>query len=62
MNTVTLANFVGGLGALLALAGISGVTSADLQGFVVVVGALVSICAHIWSAIAHKSAVSGSQA
>jgi hypothetical protein len=60
MSQVTTANLVGAFGALLALAGVSGVTSVDVQGFTIVLGALVSVVAHIWSALAHKSATSTS--
>lgn len=58
MNNPGTANLVGGISALLTLAGLTGVTSADVSGFVTVVGSIVSLGAFIWSHIAHKNAVS----
>ena len=61
MNNVAVANSVGALSALLTLAGITGVTSADVSGFVTVLGALISFIAFIWSHIAHKSALAAAK-
>jgi hypothetical protein len=58
MNNPGTANMVGAISALLTLAGLTGITAADVSGFVSVVGAIVSFGAFVWSHIAHKNALS----
>ena len=57
MSQVTLANTVTFLSGLLLLLGVTGVTSADLTGFVNVAAVLVAIASTLWSHFAHRAQV-----
>jgi hypothetical protein len=57
MNQTLAANLTGFLFSVLTLAGATGFTAQDVQGFVTVMGAIVTAACFIWSHLAHKSAV-----
>jgi hypothetical protein len=62
MSQTAAANFTGFLFSALTLAGASGVTASDVQGFVTVVGAIVTAACFIWSHFAHRSEVAAASA
>ena len=55
MSQTAIANFTGFLFSVLTLAGATGVTAADVQGFVTVASAIVTAACFIWSHLAHKN-------
>jgi hypothetical protein len=61
MSQTAVANTAGVLSAILTLAGATGVTAADISGFVTVLGALISAVCFIWSHISHTKAVQVAQ-
>jgi hypothetical protein len=61
MSQTALANTTGVLFSLLTLAGATGVTSQDVQGFVTVIGAIVTAACFIWSHLSHRSAIAAAQ-
>jgi hypothetical protein len=61
MSQTAVANTAGVLSAVLTLAGTTGITAADISGFVTVVGALIAAVCFIWSHISHTKAVAAAQ-
>jgi hypothetical protein len=57
MSQTAVANTVGFLFSALTLAGATGITAQDVQGFVTVIGAIVTAACFIWSHISHRSAL-----
>ncbi len=57
MTSVAKANSVGFISALLVLGGLTGVTSADVTGFVNVILGIVTLVSIVWSHFAHKAEV-----
>lgn len=57
MDTTTTANIVAFFGTVFTLLGVSGVTSADVSGFVNVIVGLITLASILVGHIAHKNAV-----
>jgi len=57
MDTTQTATITGIIASILTLMGATGVTVADVQGFLTVIGAIVSLGSFIVAHFSHKSAV-----
>lgn len=57
MDTTQTATVTGIIASVLTLMGATGVTVADVQGFLTVIGAIVSLASFVVAHFAHKSAV-----
>jgi len=55
-------NITGLLFSVLTLAGATGITASDVQGFVTVIGAIGTLACFIWSHIQHKTALAAATA
>lgn len=62
MSSANISNFVTFLSALLTLAGATGITATDVQGFVTVAGAFVTLGAVVVSWILHNKAIVAARA
>jgi hypothetical protein len=57
MSSTGYAHLTGFIGALMAFAGSTGLTSADIAGFMNVVGAIVALVSIIVAHFTHKTAI-----
>lgn len=57
VTQVGTANLIGFISALFTLGGVTGITSADIGGFVNTVMGLVTLGCFVWAHLAHKQAL-----